>query len=64
LRKKLFVVDVHSNFKTKTDVIVSWGFPFHDNSPINVKNVIFDIYNAATVPVINYFYFYINIMNL
>ena len=29
----LLVVYVHGNFETKTNVIVFWGFPFHDYSP-------------------------------
>jgi hypothetical protein len=29
----LFVVDVHRDFKTKTDVAVFWSFPFHRRNP-------------------------------
>ena len=29
----LLVVDVHRHFEAEADVIVLWGFPFHDLNP-------------------------------
>jgi len=36
-RCTLLVVDIHGDFKAKTDVTVFRCFPFHENSPHNVK---------------------------
>lgn len=30
---KSTVVDVHRDFKTETDIVKCWGFPFHNLAP-------------------------------